>query len=63
MELVKECYDASKEMEKFLAIRIIGEEAVESLFQEYCKKVEHEFFPERGHGKLRLQEAKRAIAE
>lgn len=63
IDLVKACYCASKDMEKFLAVRILGDEAVESLFQEYRKKVEQEFFPERGHGKLRLQEAKQAISE
>lgn len=63
IDLVKACYGASKDMEKFLAIKILGDEAVESLFQEYRKKVEKEFFPDRGHGKLRLQEAKNAISE
>lgn len=63
IELVKDCFGVSKDMEKFLAVRILGEEAAESLFDEYRKKVEQEFFPERGHGKLRLQEAKKAIAE
>ncbi|MFB5679091.1 DUF6155 family protein [Paenibacillus terreus] len=63
IDLVKACYGASKEMEKFLAVRILGDEAVESLFHEYRKKVENEFFPERGHGKLKLQEAKQAISE
>jgi len=63
IDLVKACYGSSKEMEKFLAVRILGDEAVESLFQVYRKKVEHEFFPERGFGKLRLQEASKAIAE
>ncbi|SMF66636.1 pRiA4b ORF-3-like protein [Paenibacillus barengoltzii] len=63
IDLVKACYGASKDMEKFLAVRILGDEAVESLFQEYCKKVEKVFFPERGFGKLRLQEAKHAISE
>ncbi len=63
VELVKACYGASKDMEKFLAVRILGDEAIESLFHEYRKKVEREFFPERGHGKLRLQEAEKAISE
>jgi hypothetical protein len=63
IDLAKACYGASKDMEKFLAIRILGDEAVESLFHEYRKKVEREFFPERGFGKLRLQEAKKAISE
>ncbi|MFX8735725.1 hypothetical protein ABTM37_20835, partial [Acinetobacter baumannii] len=35
IDLVKACYGASKDMEKFLAVRILGDEAVESLFQEY----------------------------
>lgn len=63
IDLLKACYGASKDMEKFLAVRILGDEAAESLFREYRKKVEKEFFPERGFGKLRLQEAKHAISE
>lgn len=63
IDLVKACFDASKDMEKFLAIRILGDEAAESLFHEYRKKVEQQFFPERGFGKLKLQEAKKAISE
>ncbi|MCR2806256.1 plasmid pRiA4b ORF-3 family protein [Paenibacillus soyae] len=61
--LVKDCFGVSKDMEKFLSVRILGEEAAESLFEEYRKKVENEFFPDRGQPKLRLQEAKKAIAE
>ncbi|GIQ61622.1 hypothetical protein PACILC2_01900 [Paenibacillus cisolokensis] len=30
-------------MEKFLAVRLLGDEAVESLFQEYRKKIEKKF--------------------
>ena len=63
INLVKACYGASKDMEKFLAVRLLGDEAVESLFQEYRKKIEKEFFPVRGVGKLRLQEAEHAISE
>ncbi|PWW07530.1 hypothetical protein DFQ01_102429 [Paenibacillus cellulosilyticus] len=63
IELVKACYSSSKDMEKFLAVRILGDEAVVPLFEQYRQKVEDEFFPKRGHGKLRLKEAKSAIAE
>ncbi|MFP4978683.1 hypothetical protein ACE6ED_24975 [Paenibacillus sp. CN-4] len=63
IDLVKAYYGASKDMQKFLAVRILGDEAIESLFQEYRKKVEQEFFPERGHGKLRLKEAEQAVSE
>ncbi|WGU97190.1 DUF6155 family protein [Paenibacillus dendritiformis] len=63
MELLKDGYSASKDMQRFLAARLIGKEAVESLFHEYRDKIKQEFFPERGQAKLRLQEAKNAIAE
>ncbi|WP_040948242.1 DUF6155 family protein [Gorillibacterium massiliense] len=63
IDIVKACYGASKDMENFLAVRILGDEAVESLFHEYRKKIVQEFFPERGDAKLRLQEAKKAISE
>lgn len=63
VDLVKACFGVSKDMERVLAVKILGDEAVESIFQEYRKKVEQEFFPERGHGKLGLKAAKNAISE
>ncbi len=63
IDLVKACFSVSKDMERYLAVKILGDEAVESLFQEYRKKVEQEFFPEHGHGKLGLKAAKNAISE
>lgn len=63
VDLVKACFSVSKDMERYLAVKILGDEAVESLFQEYRKKVEQEFFPEHGDGKLRLKAAKNAISE
>ena len=63
IDLVKNCYDNNKEIKKLLAVRLLGEEAVDTIFHEYVKRVEHEFFPERGVGKLRLQDAKKAISE
>ncbi|BFH12601.1 plasmid pRiA4b ORF-3 family protein [Paenibacillus melissococcoides] len=63
VDLLKDGYSASTDMQRFLAARLIGEEAVESLFHEYRHKIEQEFFPKRGQAKLRLQEAKDAIAE
>lgn len=63
IDLVKACYGASKDVEKFLAVRILGDEAMASLFEEYRKKIEQVFFPKRGIGKLRLQDAKKLISE
>lgn len=62
-ELIITSFEVSKEIGKILAVRIIGEEAEKALFQEYRDKVENEFFPKSGHGKLRLKEAKKAISE
>lgn len=63
VELVKDCFGVSKDMERFLTVKILGDDAVDVLFAEYRQKVEKEFFPSRGEPKLRLQDAKKAIAE
>lgn len=63
VQLIKKCFDTSQEIKRLLAIKILGEEAIASLFYEYQKKVRNEFFPDRGHGKLRLHEARAAIKE
>jgi hypothetical protein len=63
IQLVAECFKLDKEVEQFLTVKFLGEEAVHSLFDVYKKKIEDEFFPERGFGKLRLAEAKKAIKE
>lgn len=62
-ELILESFGASKDMEKFLGVKLGGAEAAQSLFLTYRQRVVNEFFPERGFGKLRLQEAKNAINE
>lgn len=63
VQLLIESFQSSKQMEQFLTVKLIGEEAVEALFSAYQKKVKDEFFPDRGFGKLRLTEAKKAIDE
>ena len=61
IELIVEMFKANKEVQNYLSSKFLGDEVIEVLFQQACKKIENEFFPERGFGKLRLAEAKKEI--
>ncbi|MBT2698809.1 hypothetical protein J7E79_15510 [Bacillus sp. ISL-40] len=61
IELVVEMFKANKDVQNFLSSKFLGNEAIEVLFQQARKKIQNEFFPEKGHGKLRLAEAKKEI--
>lgn len=63
IQMLTECFKMSKETEHFLTVKVLGEEAIQSLLEVYRKKITDEFFPARGFGKLRLAEAKKAIRE
>jgi hypothetical protein len=63
IQLLVDTFKLSKQTEQFLTIQLLGEEAIEALFPVYEKKVKDEFFPDRGFGKLRLADAKKAIDE
>jgi hypothetical protein len=60
--LIVELFKANKEVQPILSSKFIGDEAVEFLYLQARKKIENEFFPDRGNGKLRLAEAKKAIS-
>ncbi|GIO16345.1 hypothetical protein J19TS2_59000 [Cohnella xylanilytica] len=62
-ELVLECFGISKDVQRYLEVKLFGDAAAERLFAECRKKVVDEFFPERGQPKLRLKEAKKAISD
>jgi hypothetical protein len=61
IELVVEMFKANKEVQNFLSSKFLGGEVIEDLFNQARKKIENEFFPGRGLGKLRLVEAKKEI--
>jgi len=61
IQLITELYKNSKEVKKYLSTMFLGEEAIEDLYEKTKKAIKDEFFPERGFGKLRLAEAKKAI--
>lgn len=59
--LVAELFKINAEAKEFLSVKFSGEESVNELFQKTKSLVKNEFFPDRGHPKLRLAEAKKAI--
>lgn len=61
IELIVEMFKSNKEVQNYLSSKFLGDEVIEVLFQQTQKKIENEFFPERGFGKLRLAEAKKEI--
>jgi hypothetical protein len=62
VHIITELYKLNNEVKDYLSSKFLGEEAINELFEKTKKKVKDEFFPARGHGKLRLSEAKNAIA-
>lgn len=61
IELVVEIFKANKDVQNYLSSKFLGDEVNEELFLKARKKIENEFFPDRGFGKLRLAEAKKEI--
>lgn len=62
IQLVADLYKNNKDVQSYLSVQFQGEEAVTELFNEAKNKVGNEFFPAKGHGELRLSEAKKAIS-
>jgi hypothetical protein len=61
IDLVVELYMANKDVQNILSSKFLGEEAIEPLFNKAQIMIKNEFFPDRGHGKLRLTEVKKEI--
>jgi hypothetical protein len=61
IDLVVELYKANKDVQNILSSKFLGEEAIEPMFIKAQKMIKNEFFPDRGHGKLRLSEVKKEI--
>lgn len=62
IQLVADLYKINKDVQSYLSVQFLGEEAVSELFNEAKITVGNEFFPSKGYGKLRLSEAKKAIS-
>jgi len=62
IQLISELYKLNKDVQHYLSNKFIGEDAIIDLYEKTKKKINDEFFPERGFGKMRLGEAKNAIS-
>jgi len=61
--LIAELYILDKNVQEFLSVKLIGGGVIEKLFEDAKQKIKDEFFPVKGHGKLRLVAAKKAISK
>jgi hypothetical protein len=61
--LVKDLHDASPENRDFLRARFDAETSGGEALEKYRRKIVEQFFPQRGFGKLKLAEARKAIRD
>jgi hypothetical protein len=62
INLLTELYKLNGDVKEYLSIKFSGEEAIDELYMKTKKKITDEFFPDKGFGKMRLAEAKKAIS-
>ena len=58
-DIAKHCPQAKE----FLTAKFADNKAIKEILENYKQKVEKEFFPTRGFGRLNLKEAKKAISD
>ena len=63
LALVKDLHDASPENRDFLRARFDAENTGGEALEKYRRKIVEQFFPQRGFGKLKLAEARKAIRD
>lgn len=61
--IITELFKANKPVQDYFAVKINGEAAIEELYARAAEAINNEFFPNRGHGKLRLSVAQKAISD
>jgi len=61
--LITEMAQACPQAREFLTVKFADNENINEILEKYKEKVEHEFFPKRGYGRLNLREAKKAISD
>lgn len=63
IQLVLDSFKLSKEVEQLMTVKMGGEEATLSLLEIQRKKIQDQFFPDRGHGKIKLADAQKDIRD
>ncbi|SHG23493.1 DUF6155 family protein [Ornithinibacillus halophilus] len=61
IKLVVELYKQNKDIQNYLSVKFLGDEVMHELFINAKNEINAEFFPDKGHGKLRLAKAKDVI--
>jgi hypothetical protein len=63
ISIIMDCYKLSGDVKNYLHVLINPDDTVEELYRKSKSLIIQEFFPQRGFGKLRLSQAKKAITE
>lgn len=63
IQIIADLYKLNSGVKEYLSSKFGGEDVINELHLNARKKIETEFFPERGMPKLRLAEAKQAITD
>jgi hypothetical protein len=63
MALIKDLYDSSPANRDFLHARVQADETRGAALAAYRRRIIEQFFPQRGFGKLKLAEARKAIRD
>ena len=63
IKLITDISQACPQAKEFLTVKFTGIENAHGVLGKYKQKIEHEFYPKRGFGRLNLREAKKAITD
>jgi len=63
VNLISDIVQACPQAREFLTVKLSSFESTNEILENYKQKVEYEFFPKRGFGRLNLREAKKAISD
>jgi len=63
IRLITDIVQISPQAKEFLTVKYSGKKAINEILENYKEKVEYEFFPPNGFGRLNLREAKKAITD
>jgi hypothetical protein len=63
ISIIMDCYKQSSDVKNYIHVLINPDKTIEELYEKTRHLVLQEFFPQRGFGKLRLAQAKKAITD
>jgi hypothetical protein len=63
IKVITDLYKLNGGVKDFLNVKFSGNDVIKQLFDRAYEEIKHEFFPEKGFGKMRLAKAKKAISD